>query len=140
MVADSPCLCTNLRRVTRSVTAAYDAALRPVGLRVTQFSILRILERLGPVAVTRLAGEAALDRSTMGRNLDPLERRGLVQLCVNAEDQRERVAGLTEAGRAALTAALPLWREAQTRIETALPPAALADLAGRLAALDTPSA
>lgn len=138
MAADSPCLCANLRRVTRAVTAAYDAALRPVDLRITQFSILRILDRLGPVGVTRLAVEAALDRSTMGRNLDPLERRGLVRLAVNAADQRERVAALTEAGRAALSAALPLWREAQTRVETALPPDLVADLAGRLARIESP--
>lgn len=138
MVADSPCLCSTLRRATRALTATYDAALRPAGLRVTQFSILRILERLGPVPVTRLAAEAALDRSTMGRNLDPLERRGLVRLAVNASDQRERVAALTEAGRAALAEAVPLWREAQGRIEAALPPAVVADIAGRLAALDRP--
>ncbi|GJE73478.1 MarR family winged helix-turn-helix transcriptional regulator [Methylorubrum suomiense] len=137
MAADSPCLCANLRRVTRAVTAAYDAALQPASLRITQFSILRILERLGPVGVTRLAAEAALDRSTMGRNLDPLERRGLVRLTVNAADQRERVAALTEAGRAALAAALPLWRAAQARVETAFPPAAVADLASRLARLDS---
>ncbi len=87
--------------------------------------------------MTRLAAEAALDRSTMGRNLDPLERRGLVRLTVNAADQRERVAALTEAGRAALAAALPLWRAAQARVETAFPPAAVADLAGRLARLDS---
>jgi DNA-binding MarR family transcriptional regulator len=60
------------------VTAAYDRALAPSGLRITQFSILRTLGRLGPLAITRLAAEAALDRSTMGRNLDPRERRGLV--------------------------------------------------------------
>lgn len=137
MAADSPCLCANLRRVTRAVTAAYDAALRPLSLRITQFSILRILERLGPVGVTRLAAEAALDRSTMGRNLDPLERRGLVRLTVNAADQRERVAALTAEGRAALAAALPLWRAAQTRVEDAFPPATVADLAGRLARLES---
>ena len=56
------------------------AALAPSGLRITQFSILRKLARLGPVPVTRLAAEAALDRSTMGRNLNPLERRGLVRI------------------------------------------------------------
>jgi len=138
MAADSPCLCANLRRVTRAVTAAYDAALRPVDLRITQFSILRILERLGPVGVTRLAVEAALDRSTMGRNLDPLERRGLVRLTVNAADQRERVAALTDDGRTAIAAALPLWRAAQQRVETALPPAFVADLAGRLAQIESP--
>lgn len=104
---DGPCVCTQLRRLTRVVTAAYDEALRPSGLRITQFSLLRILTRLGPVPVTRLAEEAALDRSTMGRNLDPLERRGLVRLEVGERDQRVRVVHLTQAGRDALAAATP---------------------------------
>jgi DNA-binding MarR family transcriptional regulator len=111
-----PCTCSALRRATRAVTTAYDAALRPAGLRVTQFAILRLLERLGPSPVTRLATEAALERTTMGRNLDPLERRGLVRIAAGAEDARERVVALTEAGRDAIAAALPYWREAQARI------------------------
>ncbi|GJE58149.1 hypothetical protein MPOCJGCO_0227 [Methylobacterium trifolii] len=119
-----------LRRAARAVTSAYDAALEPVGLRVTQFSVLRTLKRLGAVPVTRLALEAALDRSTMGRNLDPLERRGLVQVTVGASDQRERVAQITPAGRAAIEAALPYWRAAQAEIAARIEPA----LAGALAA------
>ena len=75
---ETPCACDTLRRAARALTAAYDAALAPSGLRNTQFSILRRLARLGPLSGTRLAAEAALDRSTMGRNLNPLERHGLV--------------------------------------------------------------
>lgn len=121
--SDPPCLCISLRRAARAVTASYDAAMEPSGLRITQFSILRMLGRRGPISVKRLAAEAALDRSTMGRNLDPLERRGLVRITVGEADQRERVAALTQAGEAAIAAALPFWRAAQERI------AARADLA-----------
>jgi DNA-binding MarR family transcriptional regulator len=106
MKFETPCACTTLRRAARAVTAAYDAALAPSGLRITQFSILRKLARLGPLPVTRLAAEAALDRPTMGRNLNPLERRGLVRIEVGNVDQRERVAYLTAAGEAAIEAAL----------------------------------
>ncbi|MGU3537497.1 MarR family winged helix-turn-helix transcriptional regulator [Methylobacterium sp. A54F] len=135
MESDAPCTCATLRRATRAVTAAYDAALRPAGLRVTQFAILRTLARLGPVAVTRLAAEAALDRSTMGRNLDPLERRGLVRLAVGERDQRERVAHLTQAGTAAIAAALPHWRAAQAQVAGLVEPALVASLAARIDAL-----
>ena len=135
MSADALCACTTLRRVTRAVTAAYDAALAPSGLRVTQFSVLRTLARLGPLPVTRLAAEAALDRSTMGRNLDPLERRGLVRIEVGEADQRERIAHLTAAGEAAIEAALPYWREAQQRIAALVPPSAIGAFADRLGAL-----
>ena len=62
MEFETPCTCTTLRRATRAVTAAYDAALAPSGLRITQFSILRKLARLGPLPVKRLAAEAALAR------------------------------------------------------------------------------
>ncbi|KAB1072759.1 MarR family winged helix-turn-helix transcriptional regulator [Methylobacterium planeticum] len=130
---DLPCLCTALRRASRSVTAAYDEALRPAGLRVTQFGLLRTLARTGPVAVTRLAAETDLDRSTMGRNLDPLERRGLVRLSVGRRDQRERVAALTEAGEAAIAAALPHWRAIQARLAEGRA-ATLADQAAAIAA------
>jgi DNA-binding MarR family transcriptional regulator len=123
-----PCTCSALRRATRAVTTAYDAALRPSGLRVTQFAILRLLERLGPSPVTRLATEAALERTTMGRNLDPLERRGLVRITAGAEDARERVVALTEAGREAIAAALPYWRDAQARINAQVEPGAVAAL------------
>jgi DNA-binding MarR family transcriptional regulator len=135
MEFDTPCACATLRRAARAVTAAYDAALAPSGLRITQFSILRRLARLGPLPVTRLAAEAALDRSTMGRNLNPLERRGLVRIKVGNADQRERIACLTAAGEAAIAAALPHWRKAQKRIAALVQPSAIAELANKLDAL-----
>jgi DNA-binding MarR family transcriptional regulator len=132
MKFETPCACTTLRRAARAVTAAYDAALAPSRLRITQFSILRRLARLGPLPVTRLAAEAALDRSTMGRNLNPLERRGLVRIEVGGTDQRERIACLTAAGEAAIDAALPHWRKAQERIAALVQPSAIAELADQL--------
>jgi DNA-binding MarR family transcriptional regulator len=126
------CTCSALRRATRAVTTTYDAALRPVGLRVTQFAILRLLQRLGPTPVTRRAAEAALERTTMGRNLDPLERRGLVRIAPGAADARERVVVLTEAGGEAIAAATPYWRDAQARINARVEPAAVAALADAL--------
>jgi DNA-binding MarR family transcriptional regulator len=130
-----PCTCSALRRATRAVTTAYDTALRPVGLRVTQFAILRLLERLGPTPVTRLAAEAALERTTMGRNLDPLERRGLVRIGAGAADARERVVVLTDAGREAIAAAMPYWRDAQARINARVAPGAVKALADALTAI-----
>jgi DNA-binding MarR family transcriptional regulator len=132
MKFEAPCACTTLRRAAREVTAVYDAALAPSGLRITQFSILCKLASLGPLPVTRLAAEAALDRSTMGRNLNPLERRGLVRIEVGNVDQGERVAYLTAAGEAAIEAALPYWRKAQERIAALVQPSAIGELAHRL--------
>ena len=135
MPSEPPCICSTLRRATRAITATYDAALAPSGLRVTQFAVLRTLARLGPLPVTRLAAETALDRSTMGRNLDPLERRGLVRIEVGQADQRERVAHLTATGEAAVETALPYWRQAQARIAALVDPSAVRVLAEQLGAL-----
>lgn len=110
------CICGTLRRAARSATSVYDRALRPTGLRVTQFAVLRILERAGPLPVTRLAAEASLERTTMARNLDPLERRGLVRITADEDDARSRLAELTEDGRTALAEALPYWQEAQDEL------------------------
>jgi len=135
MAPEPPCICSTLRRATRAITATYDAALAPSGLRVTQFAVLRTLARLGPLPVTRLAAETALDRSTMGRNLDPLERRGLVRIEVGQADQRERVAHLTATGEAAVETALPYWRQAQARVAALVDPSAVRVLAEQLGAL-----
>jgi DNA-binding MarR family transcriptional regulator len=129
---ETSCACTTLRRAARAATAAYDAALAPLGLRITQFSVLCTLARFGPLPVRRLAAEAALDRSTMGRNLNPLERHGLVRIEVGNVDQRERVAHLTAAGEAAIEAALPRWREAQERIAALVQPSVIDELAHQL--------
>lgn len=134
MSSDAPCLCGTLRRLSRAVTAAYEEALAPSELRITQFSILRTLDRIGPATVTRLAIEVALDRSTMGRNLDPLERRGLVQMEVGQKDQRERVVRLTAAGETALAAAVPFWRAAQGTLAQRVPASAVLDLAEQIGA------
>ncbi|MCJ2116039.1 MarR family winged helix-turn-helix transcriptional regulator [Methylobacterium sp. J-001] len=128
-----PCTCVALRRATRALTASYDAALRPAGLRVTQFSILRRLERLGPTPLTRLAVEAVLERTTMARNLDPLERRGLVKI-ESGQDARERVVSLTDIGRKAVAAAMPYWQGAQARINAQVDPKAVAAMADALIA------
>jgi DNA-binding MarR family transcriptional regulator len=124
-----------LRRVTGELTATFDAAPAPSGLSITQVSIMRRLARLGPLPPTRLASEAALDWSTMGRNLDPPERLGLVRVEVGEADQRERVAHLTASGAAAIETALPYWREVQQNVTAIIDPFNIGSLAEQLGAL-----
>lgn len=128
------CTCGVLRRAARAATSLYDQALRPTGLRVTQFAILKILDRCGPLPVTRLAAEAALERTTMARNLDPLERRGLVRVTAGESDARSRVAELTEEGRATLAEARPYWQGAQERLAQRVDPDSVQALAAALSA------
>ena len=134
MAVDPPCTCTTLRRLARTATLAYDEILRPTGLRVTQLSVLRTLRGEGPLSVTRLANEAGLDRSTMGRNLDPLERMGFVVIEVGENDHRERVAKLTAEGEEAVDAALPYWNAAQAEIARRISTSTIAMLTRQLEA------
>jgi len=111
----SSCVCVNLRRAARAVSQIYDEALAESGIKITQFSLLRAVERNEPVAISALAEELDLDRTTMARNLAPLERDRLVTLTPGS-DQRITEVRLTPKGRAAVTKALPLWQNAQAEI------------------------
>jgi DNA-binding MarR family transcriptional regulator len=113
-VADG-CACKNLRRSARAVTRLYDEALRPSGLRITQFTLLVAVAIGEAVPITRLADALSLDRTTLGRDLKPLTDRGLVEIRAG-DDRRTRVVRLTGQGRDALGRAYPLWQSAQARI------------------------
>jgi DNA-binding MarR family transcriptional regulator len=95
----------------------YDEALRPTGLRITQLSILRGLGRLGEATVTQLAAEAALDRTTMSRNIKLLVDAGWIDVLPAAADRREKILRLNSLGRGIGEKAMPDWARAQKRIE-----------------------
>jgi len=113
------CTCANLRKATRVVTQAYDAALRPSGLKSTQFSLLAALAKLGDTPLTRLADALVMDRTTLTRNLEPLIRRKLIRT-EQEKDQRVRKIGLTKAGRRVFEKALPQWEQMQLQISEKL--------------------
>lgn len=115
----SQCACIRARRATRSLTALYDDALGPLRLKITQFSVLRTVGRMQPVNVSRLAEEMALDRSTLGRNLLLLRRRGLLRFA-DGEDLRAWSIELTPKARGLLDKAIPLWERAQAKVERML--------------------
>ncbi|RMD60909.1 MAG: MarR family transcriptional regulator [Alphaproteobacteria bacterium] len=109
------CICASLRQAARAVTQAYDTALRPADLTATQFTVLATLTRHPDLPLTKLAQILVMDRTTLTRTLKPLVDKGLVRI-EPGKDQRVRTVGLSEAGRARLAEALPLWRRAQTRL------------------------
>ena len=111
----SPCTCSRLRRATRAVTQLYDDALAPVGMRVTQLSLLRTLQRLGTLTIGELAARNLLDRTALSRNLDPLAEKRLVAI-VPGRDARTREVTLTRQGTAAIAAAAPHWERAQREV------------------------
>jgi DNA-binding MarR family transcriptional regulator len=117
--AASPCLCNALRQASRAVSRLYDEELRGVGLRTTQYSLLRHLSHAGEVRQRDLGGLTSLDETTLTRNLRPLIAAGWVALGTG-EDRREKLIRLTETGAAKLRAARPAWERAQQRMRARL--------------------
>jgi len=129
--APANCTCLNLRKATRAVTQVYDKALKPSGLRVTQFTLLTVVSKLEPVGINDLAKALVMDRTTLSRNLRVLSGRGL--LAVNeGDDRRHRPITLTALGQEAIDLAQPLWEQAQTRMVNGLGRERWADLLGDL--------
>ena len=116
----TPCLCAALRQASRAVTRIYDAELRGTGLRSTQHSLLRLLDRVGEVRQGDLGEMASLDETTLTRNLRPLQKGGWVTIRAGA-DRREKLVAITEAGKTKMEQARPAWSRAQERMKQALP-------------------
>ena len=130
----SPCVCTTLRMASRAVTQLYDDILRPSGLRVTQFSILGAIARLGAANLRQLEHTLAIDQTTLTRSLNLLERDRVIER-VPHPDGRIKTVMLTAKGRRALEAARPLWARAQDRVLRELGTTAWANAQRRLAHL-----
>ncbi len=110
-----PCMCGNFRRTARALTQLYDQALRPLGLRATQFTILQFLSLAGEVSQGHLGEMLAMDSTTLTRTLEIMARRGWIAER-RGEDRRERWLRLAKAGEAQLHRALPAWEKVQTRL------------------------
>ncbi|NJR63068.1 MAG: winged helix-turn-helix transcriptional regulator [Cyanobacteria bacterium CRU_2_1] len=117
--AVSTCACFNLRKASRVITQHFDEILKPSRLLVTQFTILAAVAIAKSVTINELAEILVMDRTTLTRNLKPLERENWLK-SEPGQDQRTRVISLTAEGEAALAEALPLWKQAQKKVEETL--------------------
>jgi DNA-binding MarR family transcriptional regulator len=111
------CNCFAVRSAARHITQFYDQFLAPAGLRTTQYSILAKLNRRGPLTINGLAKEMVMDRTTLGRNIQPLERDGLIRTEQIASDLRAKELHLTKAGEKRLQEASAAWSRAQAQFE-----------------------
>jgi DNA-binding MarR family transcriptional regulator len=126
------CVCAKLRRASRAVTAHYERAFRGSGLRATQFTLLAVLTQTGPAAISKLAAEAGLERTTLTRNLGLLEAKGLVRVGSGGGDQRVRRVEMTRAGETAARKGLGAWRKAQVGVSAILGRYHLGNLADKV--------
>jgi DNA-binding MarR family transcriptional regulator len=118
-ISKTPCNCLAIRQAARHMTHLYDQLMASTGLRSTQFSVLMKLERNGLMTISDLSAQLVMDRTTLGRNLLPLQREGLVSITKQLSDRRNKEIQLTKAGVKRLCAASKKWNEAQTRFEAA---------------------
>ena len=107
-----PCMCANIRRAARAITQRYDEALRPLGLTITQYTILQALSLAGDITQGRLGEILAMDSTTLTRTLSVMNRRGSIAK-VYGTDRRERRLRLTRVGKSEFNRALPQWQSTQ---------------------------
>lgn len=119
LLGPEDCNCLAARQAARHISQFYDQLLAPSGLRTTQFSILANLSRWGPRTINAVAADLVMDRTTLGRNILPLERDGLVAIEQGSRDRRQKEVRLTEAGVARLRAAVKGWVAAQRQFAAA---------------------
>jgi DNA-binding MarR family transcriptional regulator len=133
------CNCLAIRQAARHVTQFYDQLFAPMGLRATQFAILSRLRHRGPMSINALANVLVMDRTTLGRNILPLQRDGLIEVAASPKDRRRHELRLTEAGLEMHRKGVAHWEEAQERFNVVFGDeraAALRDLLREVSASD----
>jgi DNA-binding MarR family transcriptional regulator len=131
------CNCLAVRQAARHITQLYDQFLAPTKLRTTQLSILVRLRRSGPMTINALAEELLLDRTTLGRNIQPLRREGLIAIARGRVDRRSKEVSLTAEGVTRMRAAIKRWSAAQAQFEAAFGSRRTAELRGLMHAVVT---
>ena len=114
------CLCLHAQRAARTLARRFDLAFRPLGITSGQFSLLNAMNRPTAPTIGAVAEVLAMDRTTVTANLKPLERMGAVVVTVDPDDRRGRRAALTDAGRALLAEATPIWLAEHAAVEAGL--------------------
>ncbi len=112
-------MCGSLRRTSRALTQLYEAALRPLGLHATQFTVLQVLSLAGEVPQGQLGEMLAMDSTSLTRTLAIMGRRGWIT-ARRGKDRRERRLSLASGGATKLKSALPLWEKVQSRLRRQL--------------------
>lgn len=115
------CACSLTRRAARSITQLYDIVLAPLGMKATQFVLLRAIADSGQIAQWQLSKDLSIAVETLTRRLATMRRAGWVELHAGA-DKREHLYTATSAGRHQLEVAIPYWNRAQDRLREQLGP------------------
>jgi DNA-binding MarR family transcriptional regulator len=118
-IPNLPCICASFRRTARALTQLYDEALRPLGLRTTQFTVIQALSLTGEVTQGRLGEILAMDSTTLTRTLTIMRKRRWIETR-HGRDGRERLLKLSKTGREQLERASPAWQGVQGLLRSEL--------------------
>jgi DNA-binding MarR family transcriptional regulator len=113
------CTSFNLRKASRAVTQLFDEALKPCGLYSTQFTLLNAINLSDSATITKLSQALIMDRTTLTRNLNPLQKSGWIEV-VPGEDRRTKTLSITKAGKQVLKEATKYWEEVQSKVVKSL--------------------
>ena len=119
MPAD-PCICISTRKAANALTNLYDEALEKSGIKVTQYSLLKIIDRSSEITINELSKQTKLNRTTLTRNLAVLESDELIELISDPDDLRKSIVRLTKSGEKALKKAQTSWEEVQKKAKKVL--------------------
>jgi DNA-binding MarR family transcriptional regulator len=113
MPAD-PCICISTRKAANALTNLYDEALEKSGIKVTQYSLLKTIDRSSEITINELSKQTKLNRTTLTRNLE------LIELISDPEDLRKSIVRLTKSGEKTLKKAQTSWEEVQKKAKKVL--------------------
>jgi DNA-binding MarR family transcriptional regulator len=119
MPAD-PCICISTRKAANALTNLYDEALEKSGIKVTQYSLLKVIDRSSEITINELSKQTKLNRTTLTRNLAVLESDELIELISDPEDLRKSIVRLTKSGEKTLKKAQTSWEEVQKKAKKVL--------------------
>src|SRR5262245_57342191 len=114
-MAAAGCFCMTSREAARKITRLFDSRMQESGVRITQFTILSQLMLRGEMPIGKLAGILGMERTTLTRNLAPLEEEKWITVRAG-EDPRARVIAISTPGRAVVRRAFPYWLSAQAHV------------------------
>lgn len=132
------CACLHVRKTGRQLSQMYDRYLRRVGIRSTQYGLLKCVEALPEPFISDIGRVLGMDQTTVTRNIEKLERAGLVEAKPYPGDPRKKMVCLSSSGRDKLAEARPLWEAAQKRVRDGMSEdelATLLRLLGKLASV-----
>lgn len=136
LTSPTSCLTHGLMRAARTVARGFEAEAADLGVTAPQFTVLTRLKFMGPMTVSQIAAKVDADRTTMTRNLAVMAQKGWITEG-SAEDRRERVWQLTEAGGKILAQVMPVWQAWQARLVDRLGPETATHLLTTLRTLAT---